>query len=198
MIAFTLAVILLLVNPFASPQRPKPVMPQLHTIRTVTLSPSYSCRSSDEVQSGYANTGLFLSPYSVKRSGPDLLFNGACGSRDYFHGSTAGDDMSMIADLGIEPLEGISASRALNLKRIHSFDLYSKFAAEVPVDINHTYALLIDKSAVRGLVLFTVTGYQPNKSVEIRYAVKEYQLLTVTLESSGFDWQATNQADASK
>jgi hypothetical protein len=194
-IALFLAAMLLFLGPFTSEKRPEPGMPRLHTIKTAILSPSYSCRSSEESQSGYTNSGLFLSPYSVKRFGPDLLFNGACGSKDYFHGSTAGDDMSIIADLGVEPLERISASRAFNLRRIDSFDLFSKFAQEVPVAINHTYALLIDKHEVRGLVLFTVTAYQANKSVEIRYAVKEYQLLNVAAESAGFDWEAGNQAD---
>src|SRR5215467_1596653 len=71
-------------------------LPLLHQIKAVTLAPSYSCRSSEEFSKGYASTALFLSDFG----GPDLLFNGACGSVDYFQAATAGDDMSLVADLG--------------------------------------------------------------------------------------------------
>jgi hypothetical protein len=170
-------------------------LPELNEIKTVTLSPSYSCRSEEEFQKGYATSGLFISTYSKQRNAPDLLFNGACGSEDYFEGATAGDDMSMIADLGTEPLEDVTAARVFNLQRTHSFDLYSKFARDVRVENKHTYALLIDKREVRGLVLFTVTAYQPNRKIDLRYAVKEYQLLSVTLQAEGFAWDAKNLTD---
>lgn len=195
MIPIVLASILLALTAFAPVTKPELRLPELHKIKTTTLSPSYSCQSSQDFKGGYAKTALFLSEYSEKRDFPDLLFNGACGSRDYFIGSTAGDDMSLIADLGTEPLEDVTTSRVFNLKRIHSFDLYSKFADSIPVEANHTYALLIDKQDVRGLVVFTVTGYEPNKRVDLRYAVKEYQLLQVASQSQGFDWEAKNQTD---
>lgn len=177
----------------ANPEEQK--LPELHKIKTATLSPSYGCRSRQEFAQGYAKTALFVSGFSELRNSPDLLFNGACGSEDYFEGSTAGDDMSLIADLGTEPLEEITASRAFNLKRIHSFDLYSKFSQNSKVAANHTYALLIDKAEVRGLVLFTVTAYKPNTRVELRYAVKEYQILRVEARSEGFNWDMKNETD---
>lgn len=195
MIPIVLASILLALMAFAPATRPELRLPELHKIKTVTLSPSYGCRSREEFKSGYAKTALFLSDYSEERNSPDLLFNGACGSRDYFAGSTAGDDMSLIADLGNEPLEDVTTSRVFNLKRVHSFDLYSKFADKIPVEANRTYALLIDKQDVRGLLVFTITGYEPNKRVDLRYAVKEYQLLQVASQSQGFDWEAKNQTD---
>src|SRR5215467_5485748 len=118
-----LASVLLIYAPFA-PQEQKPDLglPELHMIKTVTLAPSYGCRSKQEFRSGYANTALFLSKYSDDRNSPDLLFNGACRSEDYFVGSTAGDDMSLIADLGNVPLEEVTTSKAFNFKRVHSFD----------------------------------------------------------------------------
>jgi hypothetical protein len=98
--------------------------------QSVTLAPSFSCRSKEEFCTGYAQTALFPSRYSEDRNSPDLLFNGACGSEDYREGSTAGDDMSLIADLGNVPLEEVTSSRAFNFQRVHSFDLHSNFTQE--------------------------------------------------------------------
>lgn len=172
-------------------------LPELNKIKTATLSPSYSCRSRQEFTQGYAKTALFVSGFSELRNSPDLLFNGACGSEDYFEGPGAGDDMSLIADLGTEPLEEITAPRAFNLKRIHSFNLFSKFSQVSKVETNHTYALLIDSTGVRGLVLFTVTAYKPNTRVELRYAVKKYQILHVEARSEGFNWDTKNETENS-
>ena len=57
-------------------------LPTLHQIKEVTLSPSYSCRAPAEFGRGYENTALFLSDFAHRHSGPDLLFNGACGAPD--------------------------------------------------------------------------------------------------------------------
>lgn len=172
-------------------------LPELHKIKTATLSPSYSCRSKQESRRGYEQSALFLSSYTDDRNAPDLLFNGACGAEDYFEGSTAGDDMSLIADLGPVALETVTTQSAFNLRGIHSNDLYSRFAQEAKVEANHTYAMLINKSEVRGLFVFSVVNYAPNKKVDIRYAVKEYQVLNVRAQSDGFDWAAKNQTDCS-
>lgn len=194
----TLAFVVLSMVVSGIPQQQKPDdlgLPELHKIKTATLSPAYSCRSKQDFRKGYDKTALFLSNYSDNLNTPDLLFNGACGSEDYFQGSTAGDDMSLIADLGAIPLESVTTHLAFNTKNVHSFDFYSRFAVEAKVAANHTYAVLINKSHVRGLFLFTVVNYMPNKQVDLRYAVKEYQLLNVQAESEGFDWGARNQTD---
>jgi len=169
-------------------------LPELHVIKTATLSPAYSCRSQKEFQAGYQNTALFLSNYSAKRNSPDLVFNGACGGKDYFEGATAGDDMSLIADLGEVAVEEVSASKAFNLKRVHSFDLYSKFAQVAPVEAHHTYVVLINKQGLRGLFVFSVKSYVPNSKVDLQFAVKEYQVLSPREQSAGFDWEAGNRA----
>jgi hypothetical protein len=169
-------------------------LPELHTIRTVILSPPYGCRSQEAFRNGYEGTALFLSQYSDERNSPDLLFNGACGSVDFFDASTAGDDMSLIADLGNVPLEEVSAQKAFNFKSVHSFDLYSRFTRTAKVQAHHTYAVLINKSSVRGLFIVSVTGFVPDQGVELRYAVKEYQVLNVRGRSEGFDWSAKNEA----
>jgi hypothetical protein len=57
----------------AQPSKDDYKLPELHTIKTVTLSPSYSCRSQAESSQGYAGAALFLSDYGKQRS-PDLLF----------------------------------------------------------------------------------------------------------------------------
>ncbi|MCP9493327.1 MAG: hypothetical protein MSG64_02615 [Pyrinomonadaceae bacterium MAG19_C2-C3] len=194
---FGLLVIIVLVasiSPVAQNTNQKYELPELHTIKTVMLSPSYSCRSSDEFQQGYQNTALFLSAYSKQRSDPDLLFNGACRSEDYFTASTAGDDMSLIADLGADvSLEEVSASRAFNLKRVHSYGEFSKFAQAVKVELNHTYAVLLNERDKRGLFVFKVVGYAKNERVELRYAVKSYEILRIgLLMSEGFDWEKAN------
>jgi hypothetical protein len=169
-------------------------LPALHQIKGATLAPSYSCRSSEEFGRGYENTALFLSDFSKRRTGPDLLFNSACGSDDYFEAATAGDDMSLIADLGAGvSLEEVSASRAFNVQRVHSFPAYSKFARAVKVEAGHTYAVLLNASSKRGLFVFTVTGHVPNKEVSLRYAVKSYQVVPGgQISSTGFQWELGN------
>jgi hypothetical protein len=189
-----IAIVLLPFSFQSQSQKPDLGLPELHTIKLAALSPTYSCRSRDEFRSGYGQTALFLSKYSDDRNSPDLLFNGACGSEDYFEASTAGDDMSLIADLGDAPLAEVSAQKAFNFKAVHAFDLYSRFMRESPVAAAHTYAVLINKRDVRGLVIVHVSTYVPNQKVELQYAVKEYQLLRVTSQADGFDWSARNQA----
>jgi len=194
---FSLSILFLLVatvSLLAQNATQKFELPELHTIKAITLSPSYSCREKDQSRQGYGNTALFLSAYSKQRNSPDLLFNGACRSEDYFEASTAGDDFSLIADLGAEvSLEEVSASRAFNLKRVHSYVEYSKFVQTARVELNHTYAVLLNESDKRGLFLFRVTEYVPNEKVVLRYAIKSYQIMpNGQIRSEGFDWEKSN------
>lgn len=171
-------------------------LPTLHVIKSATLAPAYSCRSAEEFSQGYQGTALFLSAHSKKRNAPDLLFNGGCGAPDYFEASTAGDDMSMIADLGTGiALEDVSASRAFNLQNVHSAQAYSKFARTVKVELGHTYAVLLNNQEKRGLFVFTVTEYEQNKRVNLDYAVKAYQaVITSQVESAGnYDWNQKSE-----
>ena len=169
-------------------------LPALHQIKEVTLSPSYSCRPPEEFGKGYESAALFLSDFARHRTSPDLLFNGACGSEDYFEAATAGDDMSLIADLGDGvSLVELSASRAFNLQRVHSFPAYTKFARAVKVEPNHTYAVLLNARDKRGLFVFTVMEYVPNKKVSLRYAVESYQVTSGgQISSPGFQWGQRN------
>jgi len=167
-------------------------LPELHKIKTATLSPAYSCRSEEEFQQGYGTTALFLSAYSRRRNGPELLFDGACGGQDTFIAATAGDDVGVIADLGAMPLDGLTAHLMFNPRNVASFGAYSKFAQSVKVELNHTYAVLISRSDARCMFAFTVTGYVPNKRLDLNYVVKEYQILELKTQSPGFDWTTEN------
>ncbi len=194
---FSLSILFLLiasVSLFAQNVAQKIELPELHTMKTATLSPSFSCREKDPSRQGYGNAALFLSDYVKQRGDPDLVFNGACKAEDYFEASTGGDDFSLIADLGAEvSLEEISASRAFNLKRVHSYTEYSKFVQAAKVEINHTYVVLLNGSAKRGLFIFKVVEYVPNEKVVLRYAIKSYQLMPNSyIRAEGFSWDKTN------
>lgn len=43
------------------------------------------------------------------------------------------------------------------------------------------------------MFLFTVVNHGPNKEVELRYAVKSYQVLDPAADSPGFDWEKKSQ-----
>jgi hypothetical protein len=176
-------------------------LPELHVIKTVTLAPSYSCRSDEEFQKGYQGTALFLSDYSKRRNSPDLVFNGACRSADQFQASTAGDDMAFVADLGPElQLETITAQDVFHIyyqrtsPTSPSQNPRSVLAQYVKVVPNHTYAVFLNKREIRGLLVFTVMTHVPNRQVELKYAVKEYQIMKVSAESPGFSWEQKNSA----
>lgn len=161
-------------------------LPELHKIRHVTLSPSYSCRSKEEAVSGYANTALFLSANSKNRNRPELVFNGACKSPDYFGGQTAGDDFDVITDYGDVPLESLTLSQAFSpLRRTDSL---AAFTHTAKVQAGHTYGMLINKDECRGFLYFRVLSYVPNQKVELEYVVMDYQVLRREAQSPGFTW----------
>jgi len=183
-------VLLIIVTVSAAAQSTTPNfgLPELHTVKTVTLSPPYSCRSSEQFQKGYETTALFLSAYSKQRNVPDLLFNGACKSTNYFQPGTT---FSLIADLGSEvALKEVSASRAFNLRRVASYADYSKFVQALNVELNHTYAVLLNEDEFRGLFIFKVIDYVPDERVVLEYAVKSYQVTPARgVRSDGIDWE---------
>jgi hypothetical protein len=187
---FLLASVLLIVALSSSQKSEQALgLPELHKIKNVTLSPNYGCRSKEDFQKGYGNTALFLSGFSYRFNAPDLLFNGACGPPDYLGVNMAGDALSVIADLGKMRLEDLKAEQVFNVQRVHSPELFSRFTMEVQPEIGHCYAVLINRSDARGIFYFTVTGYIPNERLDLRYVVKDYQLVRMYAESPGFDWE---------
>ena len=174
----------------ASPQKDQHdlQLPELHKIKHVSLSPSYSCRSKQESGKGYGNTALFLSDYSKSRNAPELLFNGACKSPDDFVVQTAGDDLDVITDYGDIPLASLVAQHVFSPQR--RTDSLAKFAQAARTEIGHTYGVLINKQEARGFFYFRVVAYVPNQSVELEYVVEDYQVHRVEARSSGFSWDA--------
>jgi hypothetical protein len=118
--AFLLASLFILSTGDSAQEKNELGLPELNVVRTAVLSPNYGCRSDAAFREGYAQTALFLSEYSRKRNAPDLLFNGACRSEDYFQAAAAGDDMSLVADLGIIPA-GRSQQFTRVQRKAHSF-----------------------------------------------------------------------------
>jgi hypothetical protein len=181
-------------------------LPELHVIKTATLAPSYSCRSEEEFQKGYQGTALFLSRYAKRKNRPDLLFDGACRSKDKFQSSTAGDDFAFVVDLGADlQLETLTAQDVLHLyyRRSDPTSTDSKRAQavlrqDVTVADGHTYAVFLNKREIRGLFVFTVTHHVPNQQVELKYAVKEYQVSGVMAQSPGFNWDQQNSNAAAE
>lgn len=160
-------------------------LPKLHQIQKHEFSQSYSCGGS------YNASALFLSTYSSNRNAPDLLYNGACGSDLYFEASTAGDDMSLLSDLGVFPLTNVTAMAAFNLKWQVGGD--NKFFADVPVIQGHTYSALLSKSDIRALFAFTVVQLnQQTGALQLEYAVLMYEVMDVLAESPGWSWDTPN------
>lgn len=161
------------------------VMPVLHSIEEVVLEAPYSCNGS------YEKSAIFLSDHSKRRNSPDLLYNGSCNSRNfYIEASTAGDDFSLIADLGNVDLKEVTAAKAFNFKNVVGFD--NTFTESANVIKGHVYAVLSTKSDKRSLVIYRVKDFTPNKSITFEYAVKSYAIQKTVEEVPGFSWGAQN------
>ena len=187
---FALAAMCLMLSAF-TPQQPREDsgLPELHRIRTATLSPSYSCRSEEEFHKGYESTALFLSAYSRQRNSPELLFNGACKTWDYLQGH----DLDVIADLGDVPIEELRPDQVFNGRRVHERANYSRFSSIADPVVGHTYAELINQGDIHGFLYFRITAYVPNQKLELKYVVEQYELFRTAEVSPGFDWTSTGR-----
>jgi hypothetical protein len=58
------------------------------------------------------------------------------------------------------------------------------------IEPNHTYAVWINRSDCRGLLVFTVDAFTQDREVQISYAVKDCQVHSGTVRSPGFGWSA--------
>ena len=161
-------------------------LPELHKIKRVTLSPSYGCRSDEDFNRGYENTALFLSSYSRRHNSPELLFNGACKSRDYFFSATAGDFLDVIADYGDVPIANLTASDVFGPQR--TVDSLAQFSEMTQPELGHAYGVLINKDVLQGFFFFRVMAYIPNQKVDLEYVVMDYKVIRREAESPGFDW----------
>lgn len=177
----SLALTLLLGLTLAAPQstgvdRPAPsTLPELNRVRAIALSPAYSCRPKEEFARGYEGTALFLSEASRAINTPDLLFDGACGSNNYFQVATSLGDFGLIADIGLgKSLAGLSEERALNYVGLAGSEVDTRFAPSAYIATGHTYVVVLNRREVRGLYALTVTRFEPDKRVEFSYVVLSY------------------------
>jgi len=161
------------------------VLPGLHQIKTITLPSPYSCGGS------YEKSAIFLSDFSRDKNAPDLLYNGACGSENNLEASTAGDDFSLIADLGEVNLEAVTAAKAFNLKNMVGSD--NTFKENAKIKLKHVYAVLTSKAEIRSLIIYKVISHNKDGRLTLQYAVKSYSLQETIKESSGFDWEKKNK-----
>ncbi len=166
-------------------------LPVLNTIYEKTFLFPYSCEPVSNNVPQYEGAALFLSTYSESINNPELLYNGACKSGNYFEGSTAGDDFALLTDVGDVPLETLTASKSLNYDNVVGHD--NDFYANVDVVQDHSYAALISDSNVRAFFVFRVDSYTPDGEAIIRYAVKQYGVVRCVEESDGFGWVTDNQ-----
>lgn len=161
-------------------------LPELNTIKEYAFRYPYSCQPSPS----YKYSALFLTDYGVSRNMPDILYNGACGSQDYFEVMFSGDDFGLITDLGDVSFENVTASKAFNYQDV--FGMSNRFTQTANVVSGHTYAILLAKSEIRALFLVRVDNYQPNRVAAIRYAVKQYGIIDSVQEAPGFSWNEPN------
>lgn len=93
--------------------------------------------------------------------------------------------MSLIADLGEIELEHVTMQQVFHIRGLH-------FERTQAIQLKHTYAVIVNDRRERGLFLVAVTGHIPNERLDLKYAVKDLQILNVDSESSGFDWDKHN------
>lgn len=167
-------------------------LPSLHKIRPYKFALPYDCTGGN-----YTTAALFLSSYSQSRASPDLLYRAwggpvpRCLGGAYFSASTGGDDMSVIADLGVFPLANVSAHLAFNTANTVGQD--DAFKADIPAVAGHTYSALLSKSDIRALFAFTVRSLNGQTGVLILdYAVLLYEVTNVVQASPGFSWTQGN------
>lgn len=163
------------------------VLPELHVIKRAAFKYPYSCQPSP---SSYEGCALFLTDDGASRNAPDLLYNGACGSDDYFDVMLAGNDFGVLSDLGDVPLENLTASRAFNYENV--FGKPNTFTNTIDVVQGHTYVALLAKREIRALFVFRVEHFEPSGPATIAYAVKQYGVIQSVDEAPGFSWNATN------
>lgn len=161
-------------------------LPELHKIKEVTFETTYSCNGD------YETSALFLSDYAKRWNSPDLLINGACGSRVYIHTVTAGNDYGLVSDLGPVSLYEATAQKAFNWRRVVGHD--NVYKEDMPIEQGHVYSVLVAKSDIRAQFFVEVVSMKDRK-VTLRYAVKNYELLEQVTESPGFSWDQKNLED---
>mmetsp|Transcript_18551 Transcript_18551/g.47161 ORF Transcript_18551/g.47161 Transcript_18551/m.47161 type:complete len:199 (+) Transcript_18551:293-889(+) len=167
-------------------------LPELNKIMKHTFSLAYSCGGS------YQASSLALDG-DYSKNAPDLLFNGACGSKTSFESNFSGDDMAVLSLIGNSkdvPLANVTAHLAFNWANTVGQDNIFKQAVYAAPDT--TYAALRSQgtgpSSTRTLFAFqTLSGCEDaSEPCEILYAVLDYAKVNYESVSPGFDWTKQN------
>src|SRR5205823_1294321 len=103
-------------------------------------------------------------------------------NQNYIQTSLAGDDLSVIGDLGA----------GLDISLLRPWDalanMHTPWGVRDPFDTlveGHTYAAVLARRDTRAVVFYTVAGYSGSGPVTLQYAVKMYQTLAVAQEAPG-------------
>jgi hypothetical protein len=163
------------------------VLPELHVIKRISFKYPYGCQPGPL---SYEGCALFLTDYGLSRNMPDLLYNGACGSDDYFDVMLSGNDFGLLSDLGDVPLENLTASRAFNYENM--VGKANTFTNTIDVVQGHTYVTLLAKEEIRALIVFRVENYERSGPATIAYAVKQYGVIQSVQDALGFSWTEPN------
>lgn len=187
---FLAASLLFMASPASVQNKPKDYgLPELHKIQRTTLERGYSCpvtEQTEQTKEGYDKQLLFLSNYSRRRNGPELLFYAACSGPEYFTSAIAGDELDVLSDFGAVRLDGLIASDVFGLS--HTASAKADFREVVKVQGGHTYAVLINKGDIRGFFFFHVMNYVPNQKLDLEYVVMDYSIYHTEQIAPGFDW----------
>lgn len=158
--------------------------PQTNVRKAVAFSQTYSCRSDEDFHNkGYDGTALFLSDSMKKLNSPDLVFNGACGSKNYFESATHGANYSVIADITATDLTSLLLSLS-SIKDKNDFKALEKlgFKDKAAAVSEHSYVVLLNKHGINGMFVFTVTDLVPDRRAVISYEVLDYQITSEYLK----------------
>ncbi len=162
-------------------------LPELHQIMTHDFAFPYSCEDEDSDLEGYDGAALFLSGLSFDINSPELLYDGACGSTNYFL-VAAGGKFGFIADLGPVELESLTAN-----DWSYSNEGLNDFQPSAEVVEGHTYAVVSATGESRALFYFHVDEFEQDGEASIRYAVKFYEVYDFRAQSEGFDWDQPSE-----
>jgi hypothetical protein len=83
--------------------------------------------------------------------------------------------MSLIADLGTTPLAVLDGANVFNLRGVHTPSDYTKFSWTANIVEGHTYAVVLNSGITRGIFVFTVNRFIPDKEVSLQYEVFSYE-----------------------
>jgi len=134
---------------------------------------------------------MFMTAYNFNLNHPELLYNGACGSQDYFQCDTAGDDFCMISDLGNVNITEVTAMKAFDWTwTVDGQNIFKYNSADIVV--GHAYAFLLSRSDLRTLYVVSVENQVQDGECNIYWVALSYSIITQSEVAPGFSWDEDN------